>query len=100
MKFNLENLRELRRLIRELAIGLRKLDLINNFEGSELNIVIPASSSVSIRNPLNFIPSRYIILSQEGNGLITKSTTAWTLDFLYFSNNGGSEVTAKIFVMR
>jgi hypothetical protein len=100
MRFNIENLKEIRKLVKELAVGLRRLAFKDNFEGFEVDITIPASSTISVRNQLPFIPSRYIILSQMGNGLVTKSTIAWTLDFLYFHNNGAAEVTVKIFVMR
>jgi len=100
MKFNIENLKNIGKLAKELAVGLRRLAFIDNFEGFEIDVTIPATSTATVRNQLSFVPSRYIILSQEGNGLITKSTTAWTLDFLYFYNNGAASVTAKIFVMR
>lgn len=100
MKFNIENLRNIGGLAKELAVGLRKLAFANNFEGFEVEATIPASSTVSIRNQLNFVPTRYIILSQTGNGLVTKAPTPWTNNFLYFTNNGAAEVVATIFVMR
>lgn len=100
MKFNIENLKEIGRLTKELAAGLRKLTLPNNFQGFEVNVTIPATSEQSVRNSLNFVPTRYIILSQTGNGLITKSsTTAWNLNKLYFYNHGSATVDAKIFIM-
>lgn len=81
-------------------MGLRKLNFINNFEGFEIDATIAAGSTVTIRNQLNFVPTRYIILSQTGNGLVTKATTPWTLNYIYFTNNGAASVDAKIFVMR
>lgn len=100
MRFGLEKLRDYRELIKELANGLLKLDLLNNFESFETNVVISATSEKQIRNQLTFIPSRYIIVSQLGNGLITKSSTEWTKNYLYLYNNGAVEVTAKIIFMR
>lgn len=100
MKFNIENLKDIRKLAKELAVGLRRLAFNDNFEGFEVKLTIPASSTITVRNQLSFIPSRYIILSQEGNGLITKSSTAWTLNYLYFDNNGSNEVTTTMYIMR
>lgn len=100
MKFNLENLREIKNLVRELSVGLRRLTIRNNFEGFEVDTVIPAASNVTIRNQLDFVPTRYIILSQTGNGLITKATTPWSTNYIYFTNNGAAQVEAKIFIMR
>lgn len=100
MKFNLENLREIKNLVKELSVGLRRLTIRNNFEGFEVDVTIGSSSDVTVRNQLSFIPTRYIILSQTGNGLITKSSTPWTTNFIYFTNNGATQVEAKIFIMR
>ena len=101
MQFKLENVRELTKLIRNLANGLVKLDFLENFESFETEVVISASSDLEVRNELKFIPKKYIIVNQEGNGLITKKAdTAWTSDYLYLTNNGASEVTATIIFMR
>lgn len=101
MLFKLENVREVAKLVRELAAGLLKLDLVENFESFETTLVIPATSDLEVRNELNFIPTKYIIVSQEGNGLITKKTgTDWTNDFIYLTNNGSVEVTVKVIFQR
>jgi len=99
MKFNLEKIREMGKLVRDLSIGLVNLNFNDNFEGFEKELVIPATSELQIRNNLTFIPTSYIILSQEGNGLITKSNT-WSKDFLYLTNNGSVEVTLKIVFLK
>lgn len=100
MKFNIENLREIKALVRELAVGLRKLSIPDNFSGFEVDLEIPATSEVSVTNRLQLIPTRYIILSQTGNGLVTKSSTPWTLNQVFFYNNGAETVSVKIQVMR
>jgi len=69
-------------------------------EGFEATVTISATSELAIRNELTFIPTRYIILSQTGNGLITKGTTDWTSDYVYLYNNGAVSVTVTIFFMK
>lgn len=102
MKFNLETLQDLTRLTRELAQGLLKLDFLDNFESFETTVTIPSSTTgYQIVNELSFIPSKYIITSQEGNGLITKSaSTDWTINYLYLDNNGSADVTLTVIFMR
>lgn len=99
MKFKLENLYELKQLLRHLSSGLRRLTLPDNFEGEEVSIEIPAGTQVSVRNPLSFIPTRYIITKKTGNSTISKSGT-WTENFLYFTNYGADDTEASIFLMR
>ena len=100
MKFPFENVSNFSQTLRELAIGLLRLDLVENFESVELDVNIEAGQEAKIRNPLSFIPSRYIISSQKGNSLVTRSETTWTRDFLYLTNNGTNPVILKIIFMR
>lgn len=100
MKFSLENLFDFKQLLRHLSAGLSKLSLSDNFEGFEITLVIPASSELKFRNQLNFIPSKYIVLFQQGNGLVTAGVSKWTSDFLYMKNWGLNEVTIKLYFMR
>lgn len=95
-KFNIERIKDIVNLTRQLAVNLRDLTFTDNFKGFEETVTIPATSEIQIRNSLNFIPTRYIIVSQEGNGLVTKSTTEWTTNFIYLYNNGASSVTIKV----
>lgn len=99
MKFTLDNVYELRQLIKHLSSGLRRLTLSDNFQGTEIQILIPAGSELKVRNPLQFVPNRYIIVSQTGNSNIVKSNT-WTSDFLYFTNHGIEDSNATIQLLR
>ena len=100
-KFNIESLLTFGQLLKELSIGLRNLTLEENFRSFEADIVIPATSELQIRNQLTVIPTRYIIVSQTGNGLITKSSSnEWTINNIYLYNNGAEEVTIKIIFLR
>lgn len=80
--------------------GLRDIRFLDNFDCFETEVTIPNSSELEIRNELTIIPTRYIIVSQSGNGLVTKGTSTWTKDFLYLYNNGGVDVTIKVIFFR
>lgn len=101
MKFNLQGL-TLEEVLALLENNLSKLDFSNNFEGFESTVTLGHTSSdniVTIRNNLTFVPTRYIILSQEGNGLITKTGT-WNKNSLYLKNNGNEKVTLKVIFLK
>lgn len=88
-------------MVKDLNHGLRNLTFTNNLEGFEATVTISATSELAIRNELTFTPTRYIILSQTGNGLITKGSTDWSSDYLYLYNNGAvDEVTVTLFFMK
>ena len=105
MKFNLTSARDLTDLAKKLAHGLVRLRFEDNMESQkEVDLVIPRAHNhvtgiVTIGNKLTFIPSQYIITSQEGNGLVTK-TGVWTNKFLYLKNNGAEDVTITVIFMR
>ena len=98
MKFRL--IEDLRSLIKDLNHGLRNLTFTDNIEGFETTVEISATSELKIRNQLQFVPTRYIILSQTGNGLITKGSTDWSSDYLYLYNNGAVTVTVTVYFMK
>lgn len=99
MKFTLENMFDLKQLLRHLSAGLRRLDLDNNFEGEEISANMPAGVETRVRNPLNFIPDRYIITSKSGNSTISRSGI-WTSDYVYFTNHGTDSSDVSLFLYR
>jgi hypothetical protein len=99
MKFRLEQLRDFKALVKDLANGLKFLTLGDNFNSFETEITIPATSELGIRNQLTSIPKKYIIVDQTGNGLITRGTTLWSKDKVYLYNNGSVSVTATVVFM-
>ena len=100
MKFNIERIEDIINLTRQLAIGLRDLTFGDNFKSFETEVVISATSEARVRNTLNLMPTKYIIVSQEGNGLVTKSDTLWNDNFLYLYNNGAEEVTITVIFLK
>tara|TARA_Y100000114_G_scaffold157282_1_gene188830 strand:+ start:7874 stop:8197 length:324 start_codon:yes stop_codon:yes gene_type:complete len=107
MKFNLTTAKTVVDLVKQLKLGLGKLSLEDNVEGftvKDLKLipfdsVNPEETIVTIQNKLTFVPKQYIITSQVGNGLVTK-TGSWTQSQLYLKNNGDEEVIITIFFMR
>ena len=96
MKFNIERIKDIVNLTRQLAVGLRDLSFTDNFTSFEVELEIPATTELRVRNLLSIEPTRYIIVSQTGNGLITKGTTDWDDNFLYLYNNGAVTITIKV----
>ena len=96
MKFNIERIKDIVNLSRQLAVGLRDLTFGDNFKSFETTLVISATSEIRVRNTLNLMPTKYIIVSQSGDGLITKGSTEWTSDYLYLYNNGSVDVTITV----
>jgi hypothetical protein len=99
-KFRIIGLRDIINLVKELDRGLRDINFIDNFDSFETTVTIPLSSELAIRNELTIIPTRYIIVSQTGNGLVTRGTSTDTKDFIYLHNNGTVAVTIKVIFFR
>lgn len=100
MKFNLTSAKTVVDLVKQLKLGLRKLSLEDNVEGFTVrDVKIKGGGTVTIQNKLTFVPKQYIITSQIGNGLVTK-TSSWNENRLFLKNNGSSEVTITVFFMR
>lgn len=98
-KFNIiEQLNNLKEIAREISIRMRKLTFSDNFESFEVDLTISASSISTIRNRLTKTPTRYIIVSNDGDGVISKSSP-WNQSYISFKNNGSVEATVKIIVM-
>ncbi len=91
MKFRLEIIKDFKSLVKELTNGLRSLDFTNNFKSFEWTGTIAATTELKIRNELTQKPTKYIILYQTGNALITASdTTLWDNNFVYLKNNSAT----------
>lgn len=104
-KFNIiETLNDLKSLTKELSTRLRALTFTDNFASFEVDLIVPGAAApnneITTRNQLTQTPSRYIIVSQEGGGLITRGSV-WDSNYISFKNASTSEdATVKIVVMR
>lgn len=101
MKFSLGTIFELKQLLKELGTGLNRLDLVHNFESFEVEVTIAANTEDKVRNQLDFIPSRMMIVKQTGNALVTAGDTAWTSNYLYLKNHDSTNsATVKVVFMK
>jgi hypothetical protein len=102
MKFSIDKIFDLKPLLKELATGLRRLDFTNNFESFETeNLTISANSEEKIRNELDNIPTKMLILKQTGNALVTAGDTEWDINHLYIKNHDASNsVTVKVLFIK
>lgn len=101
MKLGLSHIKVLDKLVTMLEIGLSRLSFKDNFESFEVqDIEITFGTEVTIGNKLTNIPSKYIIVSQTGNGLVTKGDTSWSQQYLYLKNNGPDTVKVSVVFMR
>lgn len=84
--------------LKDLEVGLKKLDFENNFSSFEVTVTIPATSELKIENTLRTgkIPSKRLIVRQTGGGAIIDGTSAWTKDALYLYNTGASPATVTV----
>ena len=98
-KFNLESLKEVSRLVKELAVGLRNLTFTDNFTSFVYSGTIVASGTNLVRNKLNSTDIRYIVTSNNGDGVISKATT-WDENYISFKNNGSVEAEIEIIIFK
>jgi hypothetical protein len=99
-KFNLERIKDIVNLTRQLAVGLRDLNFNDNFSSYIEEITIPATTEYRVRHDLNTTPSGYIIKEQTGNGLVTKGTTEADSNYYYLYNNGAVSVTITVIILK
>jgi len=99
-KFNLERIEDIVNLARQLAVGLRDMSFRDNFTSSETTVTISAGSEARIRHSLSIVPTRYIIVDQTGNGLVTRGPTTWTNKYAYLINNGAESVTITVIFLK
>lgn len=98
-KFNIESLKEVSRLVKELAVGLRNLTFTDNFTSFTYSGTIESSGTVLVRNKLNSTNIRYIVSDNNGDGTINRSTT-WDANYLSFKNNGSVSAEVEIIIFK
>jgi hypothetical protein len=99
MKFRLEGLKDIARIVKELAIGLRNLNFSDNFTSFEVDDTITSGSTIVVRNKLNLEPTRWILTDTNGDGVISRGST-WDKNYISFKNNGSISATIKIIILK
>lgn len=102
MKFRTAVLTDLPKLVKELAIVLKEISFEDNFTSFLVeDQALPANTEVKIRNQLKLRPSKYLIVKQTGNALVTAGDTAWDDNFLYIKNHDAANAaTASILFIK
>ena len=94
---------DITKVLRELAVGLTRLSLLDNFDSFSVQVTIPATTEVEIRNELvsKEVPTqRLIVRGGSGAENIVDGDTQWTKDFVYLQNTGGSDVTVTVMFLK
>ena len=94
---------DLVKFLREMQLGLTRLSFTDNFEAFSVEVTIPATTEVLIRNQLKSgqTPTqRIIVRGGVGSEQIVDGDTKWTTDFVSLQNLSGSEVTATVIFLR
>lgn len=100
MRFTLENQPSFEALKRHLSTGLRRLRFVDNFQSFQVAVEILNGEEISIRNRLQEVPEKRIIVRQSGNGLVTDGDTTWTKELVYLKNHGPDDVTVTVIFLR
>lgn len=90
---------DVKKIIRELQLGLTRLSFSDNFNSFIVEVDMPATTEVAIRNQLQDagVPSQRIILrGGDGTQNITDGVTEWDQNYVYLKNQGATAVTITV----
>lgn len=90
---------ELANSLRDLASGLNKLKILDNFEGFEATFTFAGSDEQSFRHNIGFIPSQRIVVRADFSTIID-GPTAWTKEFVYMKKTDAGAGTATVIFLR
>lgn len=88
--------------LRDLTIGLQKIDFQQNFQAFIVtNVSIPSGQEIAIPNQLNVsypgtIPSGRIITRQKGDANIIDGDREWTATHLYLKNPSANDAVVSV----
>jgi hypothetical protein len=99
MKFRLEGLKNIQRIVKQLAVGLRDLTFTDNFTSFVVSGTIASSGTITVRNELNSENIRYTVHDNNGDGSINR-TEPWDSNYISFKNNGSVEAEFEIIVYK
>lgn len=88
--------------LKELSVGLLKIDFEQNFQAFIVkNVSMPAGTEVAITNQFQssypgVIPSGRIIIRQKGDANIIDGDKTWTTTQLYLKNPSANDATISV----
>lgn len=95
-------LTDITKLVKELGVVLKDLTFLDNFTSfQKKDVTIAANTEEKIRNELNVIPTKMLIVKQTGNALVTAGDTSWDSNYVYVKNHDSSNsATVTIIFIR
>ena len=94
---------DLKKILRELQLGLTKLSLLDNFQSFTHDVTIAASAEVQLQNLFKdgSIPTqRVIVRGSDGSQNIVDGDTEWDENFVYLKNTGASSASATVIFLK
>lgn len=85
--------------LRDLATGINKLKLTENFEGFQATFEFSGIEEKAFRHNVGFIPSQRIIVRASSPD-ICDGVTPWSRDFVYMRKTGAGAGSATILFLR
>lgn len=85
--------------MKDLFAGLKRLSFEDNFDTFLADVKLQAGEEVTLENRLSAPPSKYLVVRQTGNGLLTDGSV-WSAEKVSIKNNGAVVVTATLIFMR
>jgi hypothetical protein len=91
--------------LRDLSVGLLKINFSDNFQSFRVDIKIPPITEISIPNEFRnvypgVVPSGRMIVRQLGNATIVDGPTNWNKDFVYLYNPSGTTVSISVIFLK
>lgn len=86
---------ELKKILRDLQLGLNELSFQDNFKSFTTTVEIGAGVEVAIRHDLRVVP-RYRVILRSNSHEITDGDTPWDVNFVFLKNNGASSASVTV----
>lgn len=88
---------ELPKILREISNAFSALKFTDNFQCFKVEVTIPATSELAIRNQFRDgkIPTERLIV-RGNSGSVVDGDTEWTRDFVYLKNTAASSATVTV----
>jgi len=90
---------DLRKILRDLQLGLTKMEFTDNFESFQTTVTIASGSEIAIRNELSIVPTQRLIVAGNSNEVVD-GDTAWNNDFVFLKNIGATEATVTVIFLK
>ena len=91
---------EIQQALQDLFVGLLRLNFEENFKSFMWTGTIAATTEVAIGNPMDKIPTKYLVVRNSSGMAIGDGPTPWTASVVYLKNYGASSATITVVFMR